>query len=269
MMQWTFEPWVIMPLLIGGLLFAVGFGRLHARSAQGSGALKRRAVLFAFGWLALAVAVVSPLHELGEHAFTAHMIEHELLMLAAAPLLVASEPLAVMLWAFPAGGRRTLGDASKSGYVGVPWRTLTDPLVATVVQAAVLWLWHAPALFDLALQHEGWHIAQHLCFLITALFFWSAMFNRRRNTGAAAACLFVTSLIGGALGAFMAVSQSPWYGPYAALGMTPMGLTPAEDQQLAGLIMWIPGGMFHALFALAFVGSMLRDKPREAANAHS
>jgi cytochrome c oxidase assembly factor CtaG len=144
---------------------------------------------------------------------------------------------------------------------------LTDPLIATAVQGVALWLWHAPALFDLALEHEGWHIAQHLSFLVSALFFWSAMFQRRSSPGVAAACLFVTSLVGGALGAFMAVSVSPWYAPYAALGMTPIGLTPAEDQQMAGLIMWIPGGLFHAVFALAFVGSLLRDR-REAGHAH-
>jgi cytochrome c oxidase assembly factor CtaG len=267
MTEWTFEPWAVLPLAISAGLFAAGFGRLYARSEHGSGALKRRAVLFASGWLVLAVAVVSPIHHAGEHAFTFHMIEHELLMLAAAPLLVASEPLAVMLWAFPAGGRRVLGGATKSALIARPWRTLTDPLIATAVQGAALWLWHAPALFDLALEHEGWHIAQHLSLLVSALFFWSAMFHRRNSPGVAAGCLFVTSLIGGALGAFMAVSVSPWYGPYAALGMTPIGLTPAEDQQLAGLIMWIPGGLFHAVFALVFVGSLLRDK-REAGHAH-
>lgn len=267
MTEWTFEPWVILPLLIGAALFAVGFRRLFARSEHGARALKRRGVLFALGWLVLAAAVVSPLHEAGERSFTFHMIEHELMMLAAAPLLVASEPLAIMLWAFPAAGRRALGSASKSPAVALPWRTLTDPLIATVVQAAALWLWHAPALFDLALEHEGWHVAQHLSFLVSALFFWSAMFHRRSSPGVAAVCLFVTSLVSGALGAFMAVSESPWYAPYAALGLTPIGLTPAEDQQMAGLIMWIPGGMFHALFALAFVGSMLRDK-REASHAH-
>lgn len=267
MTEWTFEPWVILPLAISAALFGIGFARLKARSEHGSSALKRRALLFALGWLVLAVAVVSPIHHAGEHSFTFHMIEHELLMLAAAPLLVASEPLAIMLWAFPAGERRALGNATKRPVIAAPWRTLTDPLIATVVQGAALWLWHAPTLFDLALEHEGWHIAQHLSLLVSALFFWSAMFHRRRNPGVAAGALFVTSLVGGALGAFMAVSQSPWYAPYAAMGLTPIGLTPAEDQQMAGLIMWIPGGMFHALFALGFVGSMLRDK-REASHAH-
>ena len=104
----------------------------------------------------------------------------------------------------------------------------------TVVQAAALWLWHAPALFDLALEHEGWHIAQHLSFLVSALFFWSVMFYRRSSPGVAAGCLFVTSLIGGALGAFMAVSQSPWYAPYAEMGLTPMGLTPPREPAVGG-----------------------------------
>jgi cytochrome c oxidase assembly factor CtaG len=81
-------------------------------------------------------------------------------------------------------------------------------------------------------------------------------------------CLFVTSLVSGALGALMAFSESPWYAGYARLGMAPFGLTPAEDQQLAGLIMWVPGGLVHALAALALVGMTLRSRPaREGAHA--
>jgi len=264
---WSFEPWVVLPLLISALLFALGWRRLYARSSHGAGALKRRALLFGLGWLTLAGTVVSPLHEAGGQSFTAHMLEHELMMLAAAPLLVASEPLAVMLWAFPSGARRPLGAASKSGWVAGPWKTLTDPIVATIAQAFALWVWHAPVLFDLALEHEGWHVAQHLSFLVSALLFWSAMLHRRAGKGLAAGCLFATSIVGGALGAFMAFSESPWYAPYAALGLAPFGLTPAEDQQMAGLLMWIPGGMVHALFALALIGTMLRAQPREALDA--
>jgi len=71
-----------------------------------------------------------------------------------------------------------------------------------------MWAWHAPPLFDRALGHAGWHIAQHLSFLITALLFWWAM-TETRNSGLAALCLFVTSVIGGALGALMTLSSSP------------------------------------------------------------
>src|SRR5204862_7970790 len=96
----------------------------------------------------LALAVMSPLHAAGGRSFTAHMVEHELMMLAAAPLLVLSRPLAAMLWAFPQGGRQALGSIGRNRSLNALWRWLLDPAVATLLQAAVLWLWHAPSLFD-------------------------------------------------------------------------------------------------------------------------
>ena len=84
-----------------------------------------------------------------------------------------------------------------------------------------MWAWHAPALFDRALDSRGWHVAQHLSFIVASLLFWSAMLNPRRGGYAlSAACLFLTSLVEGALGALMALSQSPWYSAYAAMGMS-------------------------------------------------
>ena len=105
---WTLDPWIVAPLALAALLFARGWRRLHVRSGQGSGALRRRGLLYAAGLLVLAAALVSPLHEAGERSFAAHMFEHELLMLFGAPLLVLAEPLAVMLWAFPSTTRRAL-----------------------------------------------------------------------------------------------------------------------------------------------------------------
>lgn len=72
----------------------------------------------------------------------------------------------------------------------------------------------------------------------------------------------MTSIVGGALGALMALSSSPWYAGYAAMGMMPLGLTPTEDQQLAGLIMWVPGGLVHAAAALVVLGRYLRVATR-------
>jgi putative membrane protein len=255
---WTLDPWILAPLALSLGLFLAGWRRLRRRAVHSREALNQRALGFLAGWGLLAGALVSPLHEAGEHSFTAHMIEHELLMLAAAPLLVLSEPLAVMLWAFPLSGRRRLGRLG-GGWRLALWRRLTEPVTATLVQAAALWLWHAPALFDQALAHPGWHVAQHLCFLGSALLFWSAMLQRRpRNHGAAALCLFATSVVSGALGAMMAFAQSPWYVGYSRLGMAPMGLTALEDQQLAGMLMWVPGGVVHAGAALAAVAAALR-----------
>jgi cytochrome c oxidase assembly factor CtaG len=193
------------------------------------------------------------------------MLEHELLMLAAAPLLVLSAPLAVMLWAFPAGARQALGRSVHIlGLAGLV-RRATEPVTATLVQAAVLWAWHAPLLFERALESDGWHIAQHLSFLLSALLFWTGVLSRRpRQPGLAVLCLFATSVVSGALGAMMAFSRSPWYAPYAELGLAPLGLTPMEDQELAGLLMWIPGGAVHAAAALAAVAAILRPTPAEA-----
>ena len=262
---WTLAPSVTLPLAVALILFAIGWARLRARSSHGLAALRRRGSLFGAGWLLLAAAVVSPLHAAGERSFAAHMFEHELLMLAAAPLLVLSKPLAVMLWAFPRQGRLALGAIGRASPITAAWDWLTHPVVATLVQAAALWLWHAPSLFERALADDGWHIAQHLSFLLSALFFWSAMLHRRpRHYGVAALCLFATSVVSGALGALMAFSPSPWYAGYAALGVAPMGLTPLEDQQLAGLLMWIPGGAVHAAAALAMVFAALKASTSSA-----
>lgn len=255
---WTLDPWIVVPLLLAVLLFAVGWRRLARRSGQGRARWGRRARLFATGWLILGIALVSPLHDAGERSFAAHMFEHELIMLVAAPLLVLAEPLPVMLWAFPAAGRRAIGSLVMAPVIAVPWRMVSAPVTATLIQAMALWLWHAPVLFDLALAHEGWHAAQHLSFLVSALFFWSAMLGRHVAAGTAALCLVATSIVSGALGALMAFATSPWYVGYARLGLAPFGLTPAEDQQLAGLLMWVPGGVVHAAAALIVMRRLLR-----------
>jgi cytochrome c oxidase assembly factor CtaG len=255
------EPWMAFPMAAAACLYGLGFCRIWRRAQHGRAALARRAWIFLAGWAALAAATLSPLHELGARSFTAHMIEHELIMLAAAPTLVWSRPLGVMLWAFGSGGRHALAGIPRSRLGGGAWRIVSDPWVSTVLQAATIWVWHLPTLFDRALRGEGWHAAQHLCFFLSALVFWSGMLGPRRSAWVSAVCLFATSMITGALGAFMALSVSPWYAGYAALGLAAFGLTPAQDQQLAGVLMWVPGGLFHAIVAIALLAPLLRSPP--------
>jgi cytochrome c oxidase assembly factor CtaG len=262
--RWSWEAWVTVPLLLIAALFLFGVCRLMQRSTLGPRAFGGRFVLFACGWLTLALSLTSPLHEAGERSFAAHMVEHELLMLMAAPLLVLSEPLVIMLWALPVRARQGIARITRSRLVALSWTRLTNPITATLIQAAALWGWHAPAPFDLALSNEAWHAAQHLSFLVSALLFWTAMFRPRSLArGVSALCLFATAMVSGALGALMALSQSPWYAAYARLGMAPFGLTPAEDQQIAGLIMWIPGGLVHTGAALVLIAAMLKP-PHQA-----
>jgi cytochrome c oxidase assembly factor CtaG len=252
---WTLDPLVTVPLAVALILFLVGQQRLTRRSKVE----RRRPWLFVGGWLVLTLALTSPLHEGGERSFTLHMIEHELIMLVATFLLAASHAGGVLAWGFSTPLRQALGGGWKTPLSSL-WRRLTDPVTATILQAVVMWVWHAPALFDRALQNQGWHIAQHLCFVLSSLIFWSAMLDTRRSSYLlSAGCLFVTSLIEGALGALMALSVSPWYSDYAKMGLSGIGLDPVADQQLAGLIMWIPGGLVHGGAALGLLYLWLKS----------
>jgi cytochrome c oxidase assembly factor CtaG len=244
---WTLDPVLVVPLGLSLLIYLVGLRRLSSRASSAV-----RPMLFLCGWTVLTLSLTSPLHEAGEHSFTMHMIEHELIMLVATLLLAASSSGAVLAWGLPRAFRQRLAGSWKSPLQSL-WRRLTDPVTATLVQAAMLWLWHAPPLFERALSSSGWHIAQHASFFLSSLLFWWAMLHprgRSKNYGVSAACLFATSLIGGALGALMSLSSSPWYAQYAAMGMTGIGLDPLNDQRLAGLIMWIPGGLIHGAAAV-------------------
>ena len=244
---WTLSPLLVVPLALALVIYLVGWARLARRASTAV-----RPGLFLGGWAVLTLALVSPLHEAGERSFTMHMIEQELIMLVATLLLAASGAGGVLAWGLPRAGRQALGGRWTSPLQSW-WRRLTEPVTATVVQGAVMWAWHAPPLFDRALDHPGWHIAQHASFFISALLFWWAMLHSRGRSegyGVSAACLFATSLIGGALGALMSFSSSPWYADYAAMGMTGIGLDPVNDQRLAGLIMWIPGGLVHGVAAI-------------------
>jgi len=268
--HWSIDWWVAGPLALALFLYAIGAARLWRRSGPGRERIRSGAALFVSGWLILAAALASPLDAAGALSFTMHMIEHELIMLPAALLLVLARPGPALLWALPAAGRTALGRVAAAGRPA--WRALTEPVTATCLQAVAMIAWHVPALFERALESRAWHVAQHGSFLVTALLFWWAMANSRTDRsgfGLASLCLFATSLAGGALGALMSFSSSPWYGRYAAMGMTPQGLTPIEDQQLAGLLMWIPGGIFHAAAALVFLYLWLRaSETRDEARAH-
>jgi putative membrane protein len=259
---WTLDPLVTVPLALLLLVYVVGAVRLGKRATQN----RSSAMSFLAGWTVLTLALVSPLHQGGERSFTLHMIEHELIMLVATLLLAASHAGGAMAWGVP----RPFARAFAFAPLKTIWRRLTEPVTATALQAIAMWAWHMPALFDRTLESRVWHIAQHMSFIVTSLLFWWAMLHVQRGRyGLSAACLFVTSLVGGALGALMAFSSSPWYGPYAAMGMTGIGLDPVTDQQLAGLLMWIPGGMVHAGAALLLLYRWLKSSGgRRAAAAN-
>jgi putative membrane protein len=176
-------------------------------------------------------------------------------------------PLVVFLWAFPVGWSRRLGNVAKTGWVQSTWRLFTIPLVAWLVHGIALWVWHVPVLFDAVLHYEWVHTLQHLSFLVSALVFWWALIHGPQGAmgyGAAVLYLFTTSIHSGALGALLTLAGAVWYPSY--IGLTgSWGLTPLEDQQLGGLIMWIPAGAVYIVAGLALFAGWLREADLRAA----
>ena len=203
------------------------------------------------GCIAFAAALLPPLHEVSERSFTAHMIQHELLMAVAAPLLVLGAPGAMLLRSLPARGRRAVVRAISWRPTRVVWRAATRPFDAWLIHAAAIWLWHVPALFERALENDALHALQHASFLGSGLLFWWTVFHPRRKAalGASIVYLFTTAVHTAALGALMTMARAPWYSAYT-LGPGAWGLTPMQDQQLAGLVMWIPAGGVYLIAAL-------------------
>jgi putative membrane protein len=194
-----------------------------------------------------------------------------LLMLVAAPLLVLGRPLAAWTWAFPPAMRRAIGQWVRSRPWASGWRALTAPLSAWLLHALALWLGHVPRLFEAALHHAGWHALQHASFLGSALLFWWAVFGadpRAQTRGMAMVLLFTTMLHTGALGALLTLAPSAWYPGYAGTAAA-LGLDPVQDQQLGGLVMWIPGGLVYLVAGLAVMAQLLaRRRPGPVMPTH-
>jgi putative membrane protein len=260
---WNWNPWVVGSLILLACLYLRGRRALRHTAARERGVHHRESVAFWSGWCALGIALVSPLHALGAVLFSAHMIQHEVLMLVAAPLLVLGRPLPLFLRVLPLPWRRQLGKLGKS--LRGSWRVLTHPLVAWALHAAALWVWHIPRLFQATLTGELAHAWQHLSFFGTALYFWWALLyghQELQGYGVAVLVVFTTALHSGLLGALLTFAPTPWYPAYAHTTAA-WGLTPLEDQQLGGLVMWIPAGVVYMLAALALGAGWLRAIERQ------
>lgn len=256
---WSTDPWSLGLVGLSGLLYGIGVTRLWRRGA-GAGIGPGAVAAFVLAWLSLVAALVSPLDPLGEALFAAHMVQHELLMLVAAPLFVAARPLAVWLWALPVAWRQRLARLAHRPGVAAGWRWLSRPAVAWSVHALVLWGWHAPSLFQAVLRSPGLHTLQHFSFFLSALVFWWAVMDRHRGLASATAALvyvFTTAVHTAVLGALLTFARQVVYPAY--LDTAPAwGLTALEDQQLGGLIMWVPCGLVYLLVSMGLVLRVLQ-----------
>ena len=230
----AFDPWTAaagVALVASGAIYALAVRR---------GAVLRPAHVAAFslGLLALAAALLSPLDRLAAGSFSLHMVQHELLMLAAPPLLILGRPFTSLAAVLP------------RWWVRIAALPLRIPSAAAwLLHAAALWGWHAPVLFDGGLRSEAVHALQHACFFFTALLFWWTVFRRVRM-GTAVFYVLTTFIHMGALAALITFAPAPLYA----------GAT-LEQQQLGGLVMWVPAGYLLVLAGLLAFNRLLRPQP--------
>lgn len=263
---WNGDPVLLLGLMAAAGVYACGVYQVWRRAGVGNGVRRWQVAAFGGGLCALIVALVSPLEAMAGALFSAHMIQHLILILGAAPLLVLGAPLYVCLWGLPLHWRKSL-----AGWVGASrlrplWHGLTHPLVVWGLYAATIWGWHAPPLFSAALHNDVIHEVEHLSFLFAAMAYcWvllRPMGRRRLSRGVGILYLFTTSAHGSLLGVLIAFAPSPWFAHYVDTAPA-WGLSPLQDQQLAGLIMWIPVGVAYAGGAAVLFFLWLKDIKRE------
>jgi cytochrome c oxidase assembly factor CtaG/cytochrome c2 len=210
------------------------------------------------------VALVSPVDAVSGELFSMHMVQHELLMIVAAPLLVFSSPLLAFLWTLGPQGRRAAMRTLRRPPLMMIWGVLTAPAVVWFLHAAALWAWHVPTLYDAAIHSEAVHAVEHACFFVSAgLFWWGITRGRygRLGYGSAVLYVFATAMHSGLLGAALTLSPRAWY-PAHAVTTAAWGLSPLEDQQLAGLIMWVPASVIFVAAGLFFFALWVKESER-------
>jgi putative membrane protein len=250
---WPFDPMVILGLVTAALVYVIGSMRLR-RAGRWS---LRRAAAFWAGTVALGIALLSPLDAVAETLFSAHMAQHLLLTVVAAPLLVVARPGATWFMALPSGSWRTVGRA-RAAIAFVP-RELRRPLVAFGVVTVATWSWHAPTLYEAALLNEPVHALEHVSFLVASVLAWSVALRRGRrdvsNAFGRALFLVAFALQGALLGALLVFASTPLYSAHRG-GPALWGLTALQDQQLAGALMWIPpAAVYLAVIAAVLFGA--------------
>ena len=261
----TTSAWDVLAvilLVVAGSLYAAGQHRLARRGGR-----QRRLEIAAF-WSGLAVmfaAVLPPLDHLAVERFSAHMLQHELLMLVGAPLMVAGRPMSVWLWGFPETIRFAVGHTLQDTRAAHVWTLLTAPVVAWALHGGAVWIWHLPALYEWAVENEAVHAVQHATFVGTSvLFWWGLVYGRygRAGYGASVFFVFTTAVHAGLLGALFTLSTHPFYGIYAQRAPDPIA-----DQQLAGLVMWIPAGFVLTIAGIGLFAAWLGESERRLRQA--
>jgi cytochrome c oxidase assembly factor CtaG len=259
--HWLDEPVIEVLLALAALCYLVGLRRMLARPHRQWPVGKKRVAAFAGGLAAVFLALLSPIDALAHQTLTMHMLQHLSLMICAAPLFAYSDAHLVLLRSFSLPRRRALG-RGVSALPGVKSiaRKEAAASIATGQFVITLWVWHAPAAYDWALDNAYVHSCEHLMLLASATFFWrviSTSGDRRLSFGMATLLLSLVGFQGALLSALIMFAPHELYSAYAG--------NPPDDQALAGVLMCIPASFVYLGSTLWALFRMLGN---ERTNAH-
>jgi len=256
---WSFAPAVVVPVLAAATLYWRGWRTLSLRMPERFDT--RRPVAFMAGLATIALALCSPLDGLGHDLLQAHMVQHLLLMVVAPPLLWLGAPVAPVLLGLPRAARRAVAFGLAARPVRRLSAVLAHPGVGWIAFVVAFWLWHVPALYELALRSDVWHHVEHLCFFGTAMLFWRPVIlawpaRSPWPRWAMVPYLVLAEFQNTTLAAILTFSDRVIYPAYESVSRL-SGPSPLQDQSLAGVIMWVPGSVAFLLPTLWLVVTLL------------
>jgi putative membrane protein len=267
--SWNFRADVMLIVAVLAVAYTYGWQRLCSRGYQGT-ARGWQPASYLTGLMIVGLALLSPIDRFASVLFTLHMVQHLLLMMVAAPLLLLADPVPAFLWVLPRRTRHRIGRLlSRDAAVRRGLWALTWMPVAWLVFVGNLWAWHYPAAYQAALQHEFIHDVEHLAFFGTALLFWWPVINpaprvhgRLHPGHPTLHILYLTTAAAQsvALGALIALPERVLY-PFYTAAPRLWGLSPLNDQALGGGIMWVSAHMY-LLPILLVVARLLKEEER-------
>ena len=266
--SWT-APVVVASAGVAAWAYAVGMRRLRQSNRRTGIVPTRRVVAFGAGLAAILAALTSPLGSLSHDLLSAHMGQHLLLTVVAAPLLMLGAPALPLTLALRVRWRQRMHRLGAAPAFGTVRRIITQPITVWLLQFLALWTWHAPALYEAAVGSEVLHAVEHATFLGTAVLFWWVVIGavpggrRRMSPGHDVLYVVIAGIQGSVLGALLTFASSPLYRVYVERAAI-HGVAPLDDQQVAGLVMWIPASVVYVGAAAIFFVRWLREVEERA-----
>jgi len=263
--DWTLPLWLTLAIALPGAVYLRGWIVIRrTRPAQFTGL---RLASFVGGLLVLWLSIASPMDGFADALLSAHMVEHLLLMSVVPPLLLWGLPVVPLLRGLP----RPIVKYVAAPLIRVSalrrlthW--LTTPVVAWFAMNLAFLGWHVPAAYDFALEHEGWHDIEHICFLGTSILFWHCILRpwpaeAGRRTWGILIFLISADVVNTLLSAFLAFCDRPVYTFYLT-NPNPFGVSPLEDQVLGAVVMWVLGSFAFLVPAMLITVRLLSGQPR-------